>query len=102
MEGCNPHVVKGNAGSPYAIIDYYDVDPDIAVDLMNDKVTLTFIIGISKVQAYNPSDFEAIADFEKISEKGLVPVEIVRQPEFVHIVHQEPVNDAIITNYIEE
>ena len=30
---CNPHVVKGNAGSPYAIIDYYDVDPDIAVDV---------------------------------------------------------------------
>lgn len=29
----NPHVVKGNAGSPYAITDYYDVDPDIAVDV---------------------------------------------------------------------
>ena len=26
----NPHVVKGNAGSPYAIKDYYDIDPDIA------------------------------------------------------------------------
>ena len=30
---CNPHVVKGNAGSPYAIRDYYDVDPNIAVDV---------------------------------------------------------------------
>lgn len=29
----NPHVVKGKAGSPYAIKDYYDVDPDIAVDV---------------------------------------------------------------------
>ena len=29
----NPHVVKGHAGSPYAIKDYYDVDPDIAVDV---------------------------------------------------------------------
>lgn len=29
----NPYVVKGNAGSPYAIKDYYDVDPDIAVDV---------------------------------------------------------------------
>lgn len=29
----NPHVVKGKAGSPYAISDYYDVDPDIAVDV---------------------------------------------------------------------
>lgn len=28
----NPHVVKGQAGSPYAISDYYDIDPDIAVD----------------------------------------------------------------------
>lgn len=28
----NPHVVKGQAGSPYAISDYYDIDPDLAVD----------------------------------------------------------------------
>ena len=27
----NPMVVKGQAGSPYAIKDYYDVDPDLAV-----------------------------------------------------------------------
>ena len=26
-------VVKGKAGSPYAITDYYDVDPDLAVDV---------------------------------------------------------------------
>ena len=29
----NPYVIKGNAGSPYAIKDYYDVDPDIAVNV---------------------------------------------------------------------
>lgn len=29
----NPHVIKGKAGSPYAITDYYDIDPDIAVDV---------------------------------------------------------------------
>jgi len=28
----NPHVIKGQAGSPYAITDYYDVDPDLATD----------------------------------------------------------------------
>ena len=28
---CNAHVVKGKAGSPYAIRDYYDVSPDLAV-----------------------------------------------------------------------
>ncbi len=31
----NPHVVKGQAGSPYAIKDYYDIDPDLAVDVDN-------------------------------------------------------------------
>jgi len=29
----NPAIVKGEAGSPYAIKDYYDVDPDLAVDV---------------------------------------------------------------------
>lgn len=29
----NPHVVKGKAGSPYAIRDYFDVDPDLAVNV---------------------------------------------------------------------
>lgn len=29
----NPHVVKGKAGSPYAIKDYYDIDPDIAENI---------------------------------------------------------------------
>ena len=28
----DPDVVKGRAGSPYAITDYYDVDPDLATD----------------------------------------------------------------------
>ena len=31
----DPDVVKGRAGSPYAIKDYYDVDPDLAVDVKN-------------------------------------------------------------------
>lgn len=31
----DPDVVKGKAGSPYAIKDYYDVDPDLAVDVKN-------------------------------------------------------------------
>ena len=29
----HPAVMKGKAGSPYAITDYYDVDPDLAVDV---------------------------------------------------------------------
>ena len=29
----HPAVVKGRAGSPYAIADYYDIDPDLAVNV---------------------------------------------------------------------
>ncbi len=29
----HPEVVKGKAGSPYAITDYYDIDPDLAEDV---------------------------------------------------------------------
>lgn len=32
IPGNHPAIVKGEAGSPYAIRDYYDVDPDLAVD----------------------------------------------------------------------
>ncbi len=31
----HPEVVKGRAGSPYAIADYYDIDPDLAEDVPN-------------------------------------------------------------------
>ncbi|MFA6084539.1 alpha-amylase family protein [Mucilaginibacter sp.] len=31
----DPDVVKGRAGSPYAIKDYYDIAPDLAVDVDN-------------------------------------------------------------------
>jgi len=31
----NPYVIKGKAGSPYAITDYYDIDPDLAEDVPN-------------------------------------------------------------------
>ncbi|MCL2041934.1 MAG: alpha-amylase family protein [Bacteroidales bacterium] len=30
-----PEIVKGRAGSPYAVRDYYDVDPDLAVSVEN-------------------------------------------------------------------
>ena len=39
-EGIEPDptvIVKGNAGSPYAIKDYYDIDPDLAVNVAERK-----------------------------------------------------------------
>ena len=32
IQSDDPDVVKGRAGSPYAVRDYYNVDPDLAVD----------------------------------------------------------------------
>ncbi|MFW5851397.1 MAG: alpha-amylase family glycosyl hydrolase [Bacteroidota bacterium] len=33
MPADNPHIIKGRAGSPYAIKDYFDVHPDYAVNV---------------------------------------------------------------------
>ena len=33
LDAYDSDVVKGKAGSPYAITDYYDVDPDLAVSV---------------------------------------------------------------------
>lgn len=32
IKSTNPLITKGKAGSPYSIVDYYDIDPDLAVN----------------------------------------------------------------------
>ena len=57
----NPYVVKGQAGSPYSIKDYYDVDPDIAVDVPNRMaefealVTRTHDAGMDVIMDFVPN-----------------------------------------------
>ena len=57
----HPDVVKGVAGSPYAIADYYDIDPDIAVDVdrrMDEWVALverTHRAGMKVVMDFVPN-----------------------------------------------
>ena len=51
-------VVKGKAGSPYAVKDYYDVDPDLAVDV--DKRMLEFE---NLVKRTHKADLKVIIDF---------------------------------------
>ncbi len=41
----HPAVVKGNAGSPYAIADYYDVDPDLAVNVNKRMAEFERLVG---------------------------------------------------------
>ncbi len=57
----NPHVVKGKAGSPYAIVDYYDIDPDLAVDVPNrmsefeQLVNRTHKVGLNVIIDFVPN-----------------------------------------------
>ncbi len=58
IQSSNPHVVKGNAGSPYAIRDYYDIDPDIAVDVPNRMMEFENL-----VERTHHEGLKAIIDF---------------------------------------
>lgn len=55
---CNPHVVKGKAGSPYAIRDYYDVCPDLAVKVKNRMAEFEAL-----VQRTHRTGLKVIIDF---------------------------------------
>ena len=58
ISACNPHVVKGKAGSPYAIRDYYDVCPDLAV-----KVTERMAEFEALVERTHLAGLKVIIDF---------------------------------------
>ena len=57
----NPEVVKGNAGSPYAIKDYYDIDPDLCVDVQNrmkefeELIARTHKAGLKMIMDFIPN-----------------------------------------------
>ena len=54
----NPLVVKGRAGSPYAIKDYYDIDPDLAVDVNRRMEEFEAL-----VQRTHDADLKVLIDF---------------------------------------
>jgi glycosidase len=54
----HPHVVKGRAGSPYAIRDYYDVHPDYAVKVNHRMSEFEALIDRT-----HGSDLKLIIDF---------------------------------------
>ena len=62
----HPAVVKGKAGSPYAIKDYYDVDPDLAVNVENRMGEFENL-----VKRTHANDLKVIIDF--------VPNHVARQ-----------------------
>ncbi len=54
----HPGVVKGKAGSPYAIKDFYDVDPDLAEDVPNRMAEFEAMINRT-----HQAGLKAIIDF---------------------------------------
>lgn len=54
----DPDVVKGRAGSPYAIKDYYDVSPDLAEDVNNRMAEFEALIKRTKAE-----DLKVVMDF---------------------------------------
>ncbi len=76
----HPDVVKGVAGSPYAIADYYDIDPDIAVDVdrrMEEWVALverTHRAGMKVVMDFVPNhvarEYRSICRPEGVKDLG--------------------------------
>ncbi|NLO70020.1 MAG: alpha-amylase [Porphyromonadaceae bacterium] len=54
----HPGIIKGNAGSPYAIKDFYDVDPDLAEDVPNRMAEFEALI-----QRTHDAGLKAIIDF---------------------------------------
>ena len=73
----HPAIVKGNAGSPYAIKDYYDIDPDLATKVPDRFHEFENLLGRT-----HKAGLKAIIDF--------VPNHVARQyhsdakPELVH------------------
>lgn len=62
----NPFVVKGRAGSPYAIKDYYDIDPDIAESVPDRMAEFEAAVG-----RIHRADMKVLIDF--------VPNHVARQ-----------------------
>lgn len=58
LEATHPQITKGIAGSPYSILDYYDVDPDLAV---NPEKRMTEFVEL--VQRIHNHGLKVIMDF---------------------------------------
>ncbi len=76
----HPAVVKGKAGSPYAITDYYDIDPDLAVEVpkrmeeFDRLVNRTHRAGLKMIIDFVPNhvarQYQSIAKPEGVRDLG--------------------------------
>lgn len=96
-QGCipsHPQFVKGKAGSPYAICDYYDVNPYLADDPQNrmaefeDLIERTHKAGLKLIIDYVPNHVSR--DYGKVNP---APGHLVLGAEDDRNVHWRPEND---------
>jgi len=76
----HPAIVKGKAGSPYAITDYYDVDPDLAVDVKHrmkefeELIERTHAAGLKVIIDFVPNhvarQYHSICKPKKVKDLG--------------------------------
>ncbi len=76
----HPAIVKGKAGSPYAITDYYDVDPDLAVDVKHrmkefeQLVERTHAAGLKVIIDFVPNhvarQYQSVCKPKKVKDLG--------------------------------
>jgi alpha-glucosidase (family GH31 glycosyl hydrolase) len=98
----DPDVVKGRAGSPYAVKDYYNVDPDLAVDPANRLAEFEALIerthdaGMKAVIDIVPNHvargYESISRPEGVEDFGAhddTTVEWARDNNFYYVVGED-------------
>ncbi|MGB2426988.1 MAG: alpha-amylase family glycosyl hydrolase [Alteromonas sp.] len=98
----DPDVVKGRAGSPYAVKDYYNVNPDLAVDPANRLAEFEALIArthehgmkviIDIVPNHVARRYESLSAPEGVSNFGAnddTSVEYARDNNFYYVVGQD-------------
>lgn len=98
----DPDVVKGRAGSPYAVKDYYNVDPDLAVDPENRLqefealITRTHAQGMKVIIDIVPNHvarrYQSLSKPTGVKDFGVRDnknIEYVRDNNFYYVVGQD-------------
>lgn len=96
-----PEIIKGNAGSPFAVRDYYDVDPDLAINIprrmseFEDLIHRTHKVGLKVIIDYVPNhvarNYQSVSKPEGIpdfGEKDDIHVDFSPQNNFYYLPGQ--------------
>lgn len=108
----DPDVVKGRAGSPYAVKDYYNVNPDLAVDPANRLQEFEALIARTHAQGMRvlidivpnhvARDYRSLSNPEGVSDFGAnddSTIEYARNNNFYYVIGEEFKVPEALHNY---